>query len=45
MWWKRKGQRELRALLMEEWDPIGVSGVAEAADEYDSYLLQLARRL
>lgn len=22
---------------MREWDPIGVAGVPEAADEYDSY--------
>lgn len=24
-WWKRNGEQELRRLLMEEWDPIGVS--------------------
>ena len=23
---------------MREWDPIGVAGVPEAADEYDSYV-------
>ena len=23
---------------MREWDPIGVAGVADAADEYDSYV-------
>ena len=23
---------------MREWDPIGVSGVPEATDEYDSYV-------
>jgi hypothetical protein len=23
---------------MEEWDPIGVSDIPEAADEYDAYL-------
>ena len=23
---------------MEEWDPIGVRGVPEAADEYDAYV-------
>jgi hypothetical protein len=22
---------------MREWDPIGVAGIAEAADEYDTY--------
>ena len=38
IWWKRRGGRELRSLLMEEWDPIGVAGFPEAGDEYDSYL-------
>jgi len=28
----------IRTILMEEWDPIGVSDIPEAADEYDSYL-------
>jgi hypothetical protein len=23
---------------MREWNPIGVAGIAEAADEYDSYV-------
>jgi len=23
---------------MERWDPIGVNGIPEAADEYDSYI-------
>ena len=45
MWWKRYGAAELRATLMEEWDPIGVSEIPEAADEYDSYLGQLGSRL
>jgi hypothetical protein len=27
------------------WDPIGVSGIAEARDEYDSYVPQLVRML
>jgi hypothetical protein len=45
MWWKRHGAAELRAILMAEWDPIGVRGVPEAADEYDSYLGQLGSRL
>jgi hypothetical protein len=30
---------------MDEWDPIGVRGVPEAADEYDSYLPRLVSRL
>lgn len=28
----------IRWVLMEEWDPIGVKDVPEAADEYDSYI-------
>jgi hypothetical protein len=45
MWWKRSGAAELRRILMEEWDPIGVRGVPEAADEYDGYLPQIGSRL
>jgi len=45
MWWKRRGARELRRILMEEWDPIGVRRIPEAADEYDTYLGPLASRL
>jgi hypothetical protein len=44
-WWHRTGEDELRAVVMEKWDPIGVSGFPEAADEYDAYLGQIARRL
>ena len=45
-WWKHQGGQELRRLLMEEWDPIGVKDSPEAADEYDGYrgaLIQLLR--
>jgi hypothetical protein len=28
----------IRRVLLEEWDPIGVNDVAEAQDEYDSYI-------
>jgi|SRR6185437_4244876 len=45
MWWKRRGARELRRILMEEWDPIRVRGIPEAADEYDGYLGPLGSRL
>ena len=44
-WWHRIGERELRQLAMGKWDPIGVAGVPEAADEYDAYLGQIAKRL
>lgn len=44
-WWKQTGARELRTILMEEWDPIGVRGEPNAADEYDDYLGPLSARL
>ena len=31
----------IREVLMREWDPIGVAGIPEAADEYDSYVGEL----
>jgi hypothetical protein len=43
-WWKTSGARELRGLLMTYWDPIGVNGIPEASDEYDSYLGPLAKK-
>ena len=45
LWWRRVGEDELRAVAMEKWDPIGVSDVPEAADEYDAHLGQIAARL
>jgi hypothetical protein len=44
-WWKTSGAQELRGLLMTYWDPIGVNGIPEASDEYDSYLGPLAKKL
>jgi hypothetical protein len=44
-WWKTSGARELRTLLMTYWDPIGVNGIPEASDEYDTYLGPLAEKL
>ena len=39
---RRRREREIREaihqVLMTEWDPIGVAGVPEAADEYDHYI-------
>ena len=40
--WRVSGSRELRALVMDGWDPIGVAGEPAAADEYDSYLVRIA---
>jgi hypothetical protein len=34
----REIRQHIRRILMAEWDPIGVSDVPEAADEYDSYI-------
>jgi hypothetical protein len=28
----------IRRILMEKWDPIGVSDEPQAADEYNSYI-------
>jgi hypothetical protein len=45
-WWLERGDRELRELLLEEWDPIGIAKIAdEQLDEYEHYAGQLARRL
>jgi len=44
-WWRKRGEDELRALLMDSWDPVHVKEEPLAADEYDSYMLPLARKL
>ena len=45
-WWRERGDRELRELLLREWDPIGIAKIAdEQLDEYEHYAGQLARRL
>lgn len=31
-------QVAVRRILLEEWDPIGVRGFPQAADEYDLYI-------
>jgi hypothetical protein len=45
LWFKRRGGRELRDLLLHEWDPIGVLVAPEAVDEYNGYLGPIAERL
>jgi len=41
----RKDWKELHLaigeMLLREWDPIGVSDIPEASDEYDSYIPQI----
>jgi hypothetical protein len=45
-WWRERGERELRELLLREWDPIGIARIADAQhDEYEHYAGQLVRRL
>ena len=45
-WWRERGDRELRELLLREWDPIGIAKIADQQlDEYEHYAGQLARRL
>lgn len=34
----REIRGKIRGILMAQWDPIGVEGIPEAADEYDSYI-------
>ena len=33
----RENRARVREILMRDWDPIGVAGIAEAANEYDAY--------
>lgn len=44
-WWRERGERELRCILMTAWDPIGVGDTPAAWDEYDGYAPQIARAL
>lgn len=41
----RQLQDAVQRILMDEWDPIGVAGIVEAREEYDSYALQVCGRL
>jgi hypothetical protein len=34
----RQIQESIRAVLLHDWDPIGIQDVREAQDEYDSYV-------
>jgi hypothetical protein len=36
-------KQTVRAILLKDWDPIGVAGVPQAADEYDRYVGHLAQ--
>ena len=43
-WRVHETQRQLRRILMG-WDPIGVAGMPQAADEYDCLMGPLLRML
>jgi hypothetical protein len=42
-WWSETGQDELRALLVENWDPVREH--ADLRDEFEPHLLAIAREL
>ncbi len=37
--------REIYKIFMNDWDPVGVLGIPEAKDEYDSYIEGLYKLL
>jgi hypothetical protein len=41
----RKAQELIRGVLLRDWDPIGVSEIREAQDEYDAYVADVYRLL
>ena len=41
----REIQAAIRKVLLHRWDPIGVAGVPQAADEYDGYVGPVYRLL
>jgi hypothetical protein len=41
----REIQKAIGEILMQHWDPIGVSDISEAQDEYDSYIGHIYRLL
>jgi hypothetical protein len=38
-------REQIRRVLLVDWDPIGIKGVAAAVDEYDQYVEPVARLL
>jgi hypothetical protein len=41
----REIQDSIRVVLRRDWDPLGIQDVAEAQDEYDSYVAGVYRLL
>ena len=35
--------RSVRTILLSDWDPIGIAGIPQAADEYDGYVADIAQ--
>jgi hypothetical protein len=35
----------IKNILLKQWDPIGISGIPEASDEYDSYISEIYKML
>jgi hypothetical protein len=45
-WWRERGMQQLRDLLYQHWDPIGLKDLAvDSADEYEAYAGHIVRRL
>ena len=40
-----RDHREIKRVLLQDWDPIGVGDVPEAQDEYDAYVPDVYRLL
>lgn len=38
-------ENDVRAILLYEWDPIGVGDLPEAYDEYDSYVSDICEMI
>lgn len=36
-----ESRAQIRRILMRDWDPIGIDGISQAEDEYDSYIPKL----
>ncbi|MFC1856903.1 hypothetical protein ACFL9U_02620 [Thermodesulfobacteriota bacterium] len=41
----RRYHEAIKNVLLKEWDPIGLSDVPEAQDEYDAYVSGVYKRL
>jgi hypothetical protein len=41
----RRYHHAIREILLRDWDPVGVGAVAQAQDEYDSYIPGIYGRL